>query len=50
MATHRAKEGYVRVCTDIKKETNDVFIALEEKTNLKVNKSKLMSKVLDDEA
>ena len=49
---HRGQcpEGFVRVCTQIKVEINDVFKEYEERTNRKVNKSRIMLKALEEEA
>jgi hypothetical protein len=50
MTTHFCKKDYVRVCTEIPKETNDLFIEYEKVTMRKVNKSKIMYAALESEA
>ncbi len=49
MASHRSKEGYVRVCTEIPKEINDIFIEYEKRTARHINKSIVMKNALLDE-
>jgi hypothetical protein len=46
----RCKEGYIRVCTEIPNEMNNLFIELENLTMRKVNKSKIMYYALELES
>lgn len=46
MKGHRAKEGNVRVCTEVSRDVNKVFDEYERVTSRKVNKSLVMKKAL----